>query len=165
MTGIPPSNIEQIGEDAFSHHTGLGRVRRKRSWRITLEDRQLVIEGGKPDDSEGRAFLHRGIPRGNFSAVLCWRWVEVAGTTRIGKGLTIMSICTARCPTSACPRRALRLTPKGLRELSASEAKWTSTPKAADPIVYIRRSSGRTCPQERCSGKAPRRSEAALLRP
>lgn len=77
--GYPPYNIEQIGETRFRITLALAGFA-ERDLAITLEDRQLVIRGRQTDDSEGRAFLHRGIAARQFqrSFVLA-DGVEVAG--------------------------------------------------------------------------------------
>ncbi len=77
--GYPPYNIEQIGETRFRITLALAGFS-EADLAITLEDRQLVIRGRQTDDSEGRAFLHRGIAARQFqrSFVLA-DGVEVAG--------------------------------------------------------------------------------------
>ena len=77
--GYPPYNIEQIGETRFRITLALAGFRED-DLSITLEDRQLVIRGRQSDDSDGRAFLHRGIATRQFqrSFVLA-DGVEVAG--------------------------------------------------------------------------------------
>ena len=77
--GYPPYNIEQIGETRFRITLALAGFREE-DLSITLEDRQLVIRGRQSDDSDGRAFLHRGIATRQFqrSFVLA-DGVEVAG--------------------------------------------------------------------------------------
>lgn len=77
--GYPPYNIEQIGETRFRITLALAGFAES-DMAITLEDRQLVIRGRQTDDSEGRAFLHRGIAARQFqrSFVLA-DGVEVAG--------------------------------------------------------------------------------------
>jgi len=77
--GYPPYNIEQIGETRFRITLALAGFAES-DLAITLEDRQLVIRGRQTDDSEGRAFLHRGIAARQFqrSFVLA-DGVEVAG--------------------------------------------------------------------------------------
>ena len=77
--GYPPYNIEQIGETRFRITLALAGFRED-DLSTTLEDRQLVIRGRQSDDSDGRAFLHRGIATRQFqrSFVLA-DGVEVAG--------------------------------------------------------------------------------------
>jgi len=77
--GYPPYNIEQIGETRFRITLALAGFAES-DLAITLEDRQLVIRGRQTDDSDGRAFLHRGIAARQFqrSFVLA-DGVEVAG--------------------------------------------------------------------------------------
>ena len=77
--GYPPYNIEQKSEHAYRITLAVAGFA-EADLSITLEDSQLVIRGRQKDDSEGRAYLHRGIAARQFqrSFVLA-DGVEVAG--------------------------------------------------------------------------------------
>jgi HSP20 family molecular chaperone IbpA len=79
--GYPPYNIEQKSDASYRITLAVAGFA-ENDLAITLEDSQLVIRGRQVDDSEGRAFLHRGIAARQFqrSFVLA-DGVEVAGAT------------------------------------------------------------------------------------
>lgn len=60
----PPYNIEQIGENGFRITLALAGFKRK-NIQILMQDNQLTIKG-KQEDSEQRAFLHKGIATRQF---------------------------------------------------------------------------------------------------
>jgi len=79
--GYPPYNTEQNAADSYRITLAVAGFRED-DLSITLEDRQLVVRGRQPDDSEGRIFLHRGIAARQFirSFVLA-DGVEVSGAS------------------------------------------------------------------------------------
>ncbi len=85
--GYPPFNIEQSSEHGFRITLAVAGFREP-DLSITVEDRQLVIRGRQPEDTdEGRVFLHRGIAARAFQrAFVLADGVEVAGA-RIENGL------------------------------------------------------------------------------
>lgn len=79
VEGYPPFNIEAVAENAYRITLAVAGFRDE-DLAITVEDRQLVIRGRQPDETEARVFLHRGIAARAFqrSFVLA-EGVEVAG--------------------------------------------------------------------------------------
>lgn len=63
--GYPPYNIEQTSENSYRISLAVAGFD-EADLSITVEDKQLVIRGRQADDSEGRAFLHRGIAARQF---------------------------------------------------------------------------------------------------
>ncbi len=62
--GYPPYNIEQHGERHYRITLAVAGFR-EQDLSVSLEDGQLIIRGGKPDDTE-RTYLHRGIAARQF---------------------------------------------------------------------------------------------------
>jgi HSP20 family molecular chaperone IbpA len=84
--GYPPFNIEQSSEHGFRITLAVAGFREP-DLSITVEDRQLVIRGRQPEETEGRVFLHRGIAARAFQRTFVLAdGVEVAGA-RIENGL------------------------------------------------------------------------------
>jgi HSP20 family molecular chaperone IbpA len=80
LSGYPPFNIEQSGENAYRITLAVAGFREE-ELAVTVEDRQLIIRGRQSDEAdEGRIFLHRGIAARQFqkSFVLA-EGVEVSG--------------------------------------------------------------------------------------
>ncbi len=63
--GYPPYNIEQTHENAYRITLAVAGFAME-DLAITVEDNALVIRGRQVDESEGRAFLHRGIAARQF---------------------------------------------------------------------------------------------------
>lgn len=63
--GYPPFNIEQTSDYSYRITLAVAGFAEE-DLSITVEDRQLVIRGRQRDDSDGRAFLHRGIAARQF---------------------------------------------------------------------------------------------------
>ena len=80
LTGYPPFNIEQSGENAYRISLAVAGFREE-DLTVTVEDRQLIIRGRQADEAEaGRIFLHRGIAARQFQkAFVLAEGVEVAG--------------------------------------------------------------------------------------
>jgi HSP20 family molecular chaperone IbpA len=79
MSGYPPFNIEQSGENAYRITLAVAGFR-EADLSVTVEDRQLIIRGRQSDDDEGRIFLHRGIAARQFQkAFVLAEGVDVAG--------------------------------------------------------------------------------------
>lgn len=81
LTGYPPFNIEQSGENDYRITLAVAGFR-EQDLAITVEDRQLIIRGRQSDEEEDRIFLHRGIAARQFQkAFVLAEGVEVAGAT------------------------------------------------------------------------------------
>ena len=81
LSGYPPFNIEQSGENAYRITLAVAGFREE-DLAVSVEDRQLIIRGRQAEDSEGRVFLHRGIARRQFQkAFVLAEGVEVGGAT------------------------------------------------------------------------------------
>lgn len=81
MSGYPPFNIEQQGENAYRITLAVAGFRED-DLSVTVEDRQLVIRGRQAEDDDGRVYLHRGIAARQFQkAFVMAEGVEVAGAT------------------------------------------------------------------------------------
>jgi HSP20 family molecular chaperone IbpA len=78
--GYPPYNIEQRGDCTYRISLAVAGFS-ETDLSVTLEDGQLVIRGGKPEQSQ-REYLHRGIAARQFqrSFVLA-EGMEVSGAT------------------------------------------------------------------------------------
>jgi len=63
--GYPPYNIEQSGENAYRITLAVAGFAED-NLTITVENRQLTIRGRQGNETEGRAFLHRGIAARQF---------------------------------------------------------------------------------------------------
>lgn len=63
--GYPPFNIEQTSHNSYRITLAVAGFAEE-DLAITIEDKQLVIRGRQSDDSEERAFLHRGIAARQF---------------------------------------------------------------------------------------------------
>ena len=63
--GYPPYNIEQSNENSYRITLAVAGFS-EADLSITVEDSTLVIRGRQSDDTEGRAFLHRGIAARQF---------------------------------------------------------------------------------------------------
>lgn len=63
--GYPPYNIEQLGEHAYRISLAVAGFAED-DLTITLEDRQLGIQGRQPQEADTRTFLHRGIAGRQF---------------------------------------------------------------------------------------------------
>ncbi len=96
--GYPPYNIEQTSDTSYRITLAVAGFAED-DLSITVEDRQLVIRGRQTDDSEGRMFLHRGIPARQFqrSFVLA-DGVEV-GEALMENGLLHVDLTRARPDT------------------------------------------------------------------
>jgi len=100
MTGIHLYTLNKLGETRFRSHWP-GRVRRKAILAITLETVRLVIEGGKPDDSEGAPSCTRAFAAPAISAavLLLADEVEVGGP----RWKTVCLCRSARAARQGCP--------------------------------------------------------------
>lgn len=79
LTGYPPFNIEQSGENAYRITLAVAGFGDD-DLSVTVEDRQLIIRGRQSDEPDGRIFLHRGIAARQFQkAFVLAEGVEVAG--------------------------------------------------------------------------------------
>lgn len=77
--GYPPYNIEQVSENAFRITLAVAGFAEE-DLSLTVEDRQLVVRGKQADDTDDRAFLHRGIASRQFQRTfLLAEGVEVSG--------------------------------------------------------------------------------------
>src|SRR5690606_38530630 len=66
LSGYPPFNIEQSGENAYRITLAVAGFREE-DLAVSVEDRQLIIRGRQADEAEaGRIFLHRGIAARQF---------------------------------------------------------------------------------------------------
>jgi len=63
--GYPPYNIEQTGEESLRITLAVAGFSAN-DLDVRIEDRQLIIEGARPDEDGGRVFLHRGIATRQF---------------------------------------------------------------------------------------------------
>ncbi|GAJ27568.1 Hsp20 family protein [Acidomonas methanolica] len=63
--GYPPYNIEQLSQTTLRITLAVAGFVMD-DLQITQEDNQLVIRGRQTDDTQGRAFLHRGIAARQF---------------------------------------------------------------------------------------------------
>ena len=79
--GYPPFNIEATADNAYRITLAVAGFREE-DLAITVEDRQLVVRGRQPEETQDRVFLHRGIAARAFqrSFVLA-DGVEVAGAS------------------------------------------------------------------------------------
>lgn len=76
--GYPPYNIEQVGDNAIRITLAVAGFTMD-DLSITVEDRQLVIQGQQRDDKE-RTFLHRGIATRQFKrAFVLAEGIDVVG--------------------------------------------------------------------------------------
>lgn len=65
LSGYPPFNIEQSGENSYRITLAVAGFR-EADLSVTIEDRQLIIRGRQIDEDAGRVFLHRGIAARQF---------------------------------------------------------------------------------------------------
>jgi len=65
LSGYPPFNIEQSGENSYRITLAVAGFR-EADLSVTIEDRQLIIRGRQTDEDAGRVFLHRGIAARQF---------------------------------------------------------------------------------------------------
>ncbi len=63
--GYPPYNIEQLDEHAYRITLAVAGFSAD-DLKITMEERQLLIEGGTTLDEGARVYLHRGIATRQF---------------------------------------------------------------------------------------------------
>ena len=84
--GYPPFDIEALSDRAYRITLAVAGFAES-DLSITVEDRELVIRGERPEDAGERSYLHRGIAARRFrrSFVLA-EGVEVAGA-RLAQGL------------------------------------------------------------------------------
>lgn len=81
LSGYPPFNIEQSGENAYRITLAVAGFRED-DMSVTVEDRQLIIRGRQSDEDDGRIYLHRGIAARQFQkAFVLAEGVEVGGAT------------------------------------------------------------------------------------
>ncbi len=80
--GYPPFNIEQTGKNAYRITLAVAGFSED-DLEIVVEDNQLIVRGRKkPEDEEGRIFLHRGIASRQFERRFAIAdGVEVRGAT------------------------------------------------------------------------------------
>lgn len=84
--GYPPFNIELIEPNRYEITLAVAGFS-DNDLSITLEERQLVIEGHQGEPGEGRVFLHRGIATRRFRRVFALaEGVEISGA-ELGDGL------------------------------------------------------------------------------
>ena len=84
--GYPPYDIEALATGAIRITLAVAGFA-PADLTVIVEDRQLVIEGRRPSEDEGRAFLHRGIAARAFRrAFVLAEGVEVADA-RLRAGL------------------------------------------------------------------------------
>jgi len=63
--GYPPYNIEHLSETSIRISLAVAGFSRD-DLAITLERNQLIIRGKQSDDTDGKAYLHRGIAARQF---------------------------------------------------------------------------------------------------
>ncbi len=68
--GYPPFNIEQTSDRSFRISLAVAGFS-ERDLSIILEDRQLVIQGKKNQETGTKIFLHRGIANTAISKIFC----------------------------------------------------------------------------------------------
>lgn len=79
--GYPPYNIEQVNDHSFRITLAVAGFGED-DLSITTENKQLVVRGRQEDDSQERAFLHRGIAARQFQRTfLLADGVEVSGAS------------------------------------------------------------------------------------
>lgn len=89
--GYPPFNIELVEANRYEITLAVAGFGED-DLVITLEDRQLVIEGQQAEPDEERAFLHRGIATRRFRRVFALAdGVEISGA-ELGDGLLRVSL-------------------------------------------------------------------------
>ena len=77
--GYPPYNIEQTGENGLRITLAVAGFARE-ELSVSIEDRQLTIQGKQLEDNSGRTFLHRGIAARQFQRTfLLAEGIEVRG--------------------------------------------------------------------------------------
>lgn len=87
--GYPPYNVAQIAEDRLQIILAVAGFRPE-DLSIELDSNQLVIRGRRPDEPEGRTYLHRGIAARAFQrAFVLADGIEVAEATLDNGLLTI----------------------------------------------------------------------------
>ena len=93
--GYPPYNIEQVEADTLRITLAVAGFSRE-DLSVTVEDNQLVIRGKRPDDSDGRTYLHRGIAARQFQrAFLIAEGIEITGA-RLANGLLEVDLVRPR---------------------------------------------------------------------
>ncbi|MGR3615639.1 MAG: Hsp20 family protein [Paracoccaceae bacterium] len=96
--GYPPYNIEQTSD--FSYRITLAVAGfAEEDMSITVEDRQLVIRGRQREDTEGRAFLHRGIAARQFQRMFVLADGVEVGEAIMENGLLHVDLTRARPET------------------------------------------------------------------
>jgi HSP20 family molecular chaperone IbpA len=89
--GYPPYNIEQLAEGSYRITLAVAGFS-EADLSITLEDQQLAVCGRQVDDSEARAYLHRGIAARQFQRnFVLAEGVEVAGAS-LDNGLLFVDL-------------------------------------------------------------------------
>lgn len=63
--GYPPYNIEQTGPEGLRITLAVAGFRRE-DMKVQIEDNQLIVHGGQPEDDGDKVFLHRGIAGRQF---------------------------------------------------------------------------------------------------
>ncbi len=63
--GYPPYNIEQVSDREYRITLAVAGFSED-DLAITVEDRQLVVRGGRTEPEQGRVFMHRGIAARQF---------------------------------------------------------------------------------------------------
>ena len=72
--GYPPYNIEQTGPEGLRITLAVAGFRRE-DMKVQIEDNQLIVHGGQPEDDGDKVFLHRGIAGRQFQR----RFVQAEG--------------------------------------------------------------------------------------
>ena len=96
--GYPPYNIEQTSDHSYRITLAVAGFAEE-DLSITVEDRQLVIRGRQRDDSDGRAFLHRGIAARQFQRMFVLADGVEVGEALMENGLLHVDLTRARPET------------------------------------------------------------------
>jgi molecular chaperone IbpA len=89
-TGYPPYNIEKAGEDQYRIVMAVAGLR-KDDIEIVQEQNRLSVQG-KPNESNGKTYLHRGIAARAFERHFDLAdYVEVTDAT-MGEGLLVIAL-------------------------------------------------------------------------
>ena len=102
-SNYPPCNIEKTGENTYRISVATAGFRPD-ELEITAQPNMLIVAGQKPDDAEGRLYLHRGIPARAFERKFELADYVVVKSADLRDG--VLSIELAReVPDALKPRR------------------------------------------------------------
>ena len=103
LSGYPPYNIENVGDNAYRVDVAVAGFRPD-ELSVDLKENVLVVSGRKAANDEGKRYLHRGLAERNFERRFQLADYVLVSDAKLADGLLSISL-KRELPESLKPRR------------------------------------------------------------